>query len=68
LCKSPFSVFIKFHLHKISYTLKKFGKLSKIKETQIFSLPIEKVEELAESLFDFRDETEVENWLKKFAK
>lgn len=47
---------------------KKIGNFKKIKENQIFALPIEKVEELGEALFDFKDEKDVELWLKKTIK
>lgn len=44
---------------------KKFGNLNKIKEKQILSLPIEKVEELGEALFDFKDADDLQMWLKR---
>ena len=47
---------------------KKIGNLNKIKEQQIFSLPIEKIEELGEALLDFKDEKDVESWLTKISK
>ena len=47
---------------------KKIGNLNKIKEQQIFSLPIEQIEELGEALLDFKDEKDVESWLTKISK
>lgn len=50
------------------YSRKNLVIAKKIKEKQIFALPIEKVEELAEAIFDFKDEKDVESWLKKTVK
>lgn len=44
---------------------KKLGNLKKIKEKQILSLPIEKVEELGEALFDFKDTDDLQMWLNR---
>lgn len=44
---------------------KKFGNLKKIREKQILTLPIEKVEELGEALFDFKDADDLQMWLNR---
>lgn len=44
---------------------KRFGVLDKPTERKIKKLPIEKVEELGLSLFDFKDINEMELWLKQ---
>ncbi len=44
---------------------KKFGNLNKSREKQILSLPIEKVEELGEALFDFKDADDLQIWLNR---
>lgn len=44
---------------------KKFGNLKKNKENQILSLPIEKVEELGEAIFDFKDADDLHLWLNR---
>jgi hypothetical protein len=44
---------------------KKFGNLKKTREKQILSLPIEKVEELGEALFDFKDTDDLQMWLNR---
>ena len=46
---------------------KKFGNLKKIREKQILSLPIEKVEELGEALFDFKDADDLQMWLNRIS-
>ena len=44
---------------------KKFGNLKKIREKQILSLPIEKIEELGEALLDFKDAGDLRMWLNR---
>lgn len=44
---------------------KKFGNLKKTREKQILSLPIEKVEELCEALFDFKNTDDLQMWLNR---
>ncbi len=47
---------------------KRFGSLRQSAEKNIRALPVEKVEELGEALFDFKSEKDMESWLKKIAK
>ncbi len=42
---------------------KKFGNLRKIIENRILALPIEKIEELGEAIFDFESTKDLESWL-----
>ena len=42
---------------------KNFGSLKKIREKQILALRIEKIEELGEAIFDFKDTDDLQLWL-----
>lgn len=42
---------------------KKFGNLKKTIENQILALPIEKIEELGEAIFDFDSTKDLESWI-----
>jgi hypothetical protein len=42
---------------------RKFGKITNSDKKQILALPIEKIEELGELLFDFQNLDELHNWL-----
>lgn len=44
---------------------KRFGSLRETTEKNVRTLPIEKVEELGEALFDFKSPNDVELWLNR---
>jgi uncharacterized protein (DUF2384 family) len=45
---------------------KRFGILKEKQEKQILALPIDKIDELAMALLDFKNAEELQNWLGKF--
>jgi hypothetical protein len=46
---------------------RKFGKIANSDKKQILALPIEKIEELGELLFDFQNFDELQNWLNQIS-